>query len=189
MASGSLVRYLTLGRTYSGKNEALDAGMAETSITWCLNCTLLARSSCELGDRNSILTTCVKVRIADALTRAASSRRSSMTYGTSLSSLLSSVKKGARASKTSSAFTFEDGREQLRILAHTRESIMTASPSSAYQCVRTSSRAQRQGNVMIVLRETHLPQLHCVSSQIHPAIGCCDLECGLQQGVCPIFAV
>lgn len=65
------------------------------------------------------LTTCVKVLIAFARTRAASSDKRAIMYGTSRSSFTSSGRCSQRANSTSRAFIFELGNEVLRIKEHT----------------------------------------------------------------------
>lgn len=69
------------------------------------------------------------MRKAAARTVAVSLFSKVTTYGSSLSSFVSSVRYGLRASMRSKARMIEAGRIQFRMFAHTKERIRRAGPS------------------------------------------------------------
>lgn len=121
--SVSWTRYRTFGMMYSGKMETLDGVITVTLMSW---------TEFSISDKQARPPTiCMSVLTAAARTTATSSRNSSTTYGTARSSLDSSVSWAQSARRMSSARMRDEGREQFRMFARTRERRMRAGPSSA----------------------------------------------------------
>jgi hypothetical protein len=129
--SGSSTKCLMLGMMYSRKMAALEGVMTVTIINY--NKTIINLTTFHVNEPHTV---CIRVRMAAALTTAASSCNRSTIYGTIRSNFASSVRCMANERSTSNARTLEVGWTQLRILEVTRARTINAGPSSLHTSVK-----------------------------------------------------